>query len=52
MNADELGREEEEEEVGGIRGGHGLNLRVIPKLEPSLSAKVIFSDGDAVVLAS
>lgn len=34
MNTDEVGREGEE--VGGIRGGHGLNFRVIPKLEPSL----------------
>lgn len=49
VNAGGVGREREE--VGG-RGGHGLNFQVIPKLEPSLSAKVTFSDGDEVVLAS
>ena len=50
INADEVGREGEE--VGGIRGGQGLNFLLIPKLGPSLSAKVTFSDGGAVVLAS
>lgn len=52
VNGDEVGREGVEDEVGDIRGGHGWNFGVFPKLELSLSAKGGFSDADAAGLAS